>query len=120
MSYLDGYVIAVKTAEKDQYVKLAEEAAEVFLDHGALQVMESWGNDVPDGELTSLPMAVQCEADETVVFSWVLWPSKEARDKGIETSMQDDRFKDYEKKSLPFDGKRMIFGGFDVIVDQSK
>lgn len=91
--------------------------ATVFKDHGATSVVESWGDDVPDGEVTSLPMAVKCEDDETVVFSWIIWPSKESREAGWKTTREDPRMKDCTPESMPFDGKRMIFGGFETLID---
>lgn len=118
MGYVDGYVLAVPTANKDEYIKLAELSAAVFKDNGALSVVENWADDVPPGELTSLPMAVKCEADEVVVFSWITWPSRAARDAGNEAAMKDPRFADWDMSKMPFDGKRMIFGGFETIVSQ--
>ncbi|MDP5215571.1 DUF1428 domain-containing protein [Pseudoalteromonas tunicata] len=117
MSYVDGYVVAVPRKSKSDYIRLAEEAAAVFKDHGALSVVENWADDVPDGKLTSLPMAVKCEEGEDVVFSWIVWPSREARDAGNKAAMEDDRFKGWEPNKMPFDGKRMIFGGFTTIVN---
>ncbi len=118
MCYVDGYVIAVPKKNKSEYIRVAEEAAVVFKDHGALSVVENWADDVPQGELTSLPMAVQCAEDEDVVFSWIVWPSREARDAGNKAAMEDARFKDWDPSNMPFDGKRMIFGGFSTIVSQ--
>ncbi len=118
MTYVDGYVIAVHKANKSDYIKLAEESAVVFKDHGALSVVENWADDVPEGEITSLPMAVKCEEGEEVVFSWITWPSREARDVGNKAAMEDPRFKDWEPSNMPFDGKRMIFGGFITIVER--
>ena len=118
MSYVDGYVIAVPNDKKAEYIQLAKDAAAVFIDHGALSVVENWADDVPEGKLTSLPMAVKCEADESVVFSWIRWASREARDAGNKAAMEDERFKDWDPKDMPFDGKRMIFGGFETIVEQ--
>lgn len=118
MSYVDGYVIAVKTAQKAQYVAMAKACAPIFKDHGALKVVENWGDDVPEGKLTSFPMAVKCEEDETVVFSWICWPSKAARDSGMKSAMNDERMQQWDPNDLPFDGKRMIFGGFETIVDE--
>lgn len=114
--YMDGYVLAVPNDKKDAYRDLALLSAKVFKQNGALRVVESWGDDVPEGKLTSFPMAVKCEANETVVFSWALWPSREARDEGMRKSM-DELHKMMSVESVPFDGKRMIFGGFEVIVD---
>lgn len=116
MTYVDGYVLAVPTANKDAYIKLAELAAQVFKDHGALSVVENWGDDVPDGVTTSFPMAVKLEDGETVVFSWITWPSRQVRDSGIKAVMEDPRMK-FEDGGPPFDGKRMIFGGFVTIVE---
>lgn len=118
MSYVDGYVIAVKTAQKAHYVAMAKACAPIFKDHGALKVVENWGDDVPEGKLTSFPMAVKCEEDETVVFSWICWPSKAARDSGMKSAMNDERMQQWDPNDLPFDGKRMIFGGFETIVDE--
>ena len=116
MSYVDGFVAAVPTANREAYRKHAESAAAVFTEHGALKVVECWGDDVPEGKLTSFPMAVQRKDDETVVFSWILWPSRAARDEGMKKAMADPRL-EQQMKDAPFDGKRMIYGGFQVIVD---
>ncbi|MGB0496215.1 MAG: DUF1428 domain-containing protein [Kangiellaceae bacterium] len=116
MPYTDGYVIAVPKKNKSEYIKIAEESAVVFKDHGALSVVENWADDVPDGEVTSLPLAVKCKKDEVVVFSWITWPSREARDAGNDAVMNDPRLKDW-MNSMPFDGKRMIYGGFNTIVE---
>ncbi len=117
MPYVDGYVLAVPRKNKSDYIRLAEAAAAVFKDHGASSVVENWADDVPDGELTSLPLAVKCQEDEDVVFSWIVWPSREARDAGNKAAMQDARFEEWDPKQMPFDGKRMIFGGFTTIVE---
>jgi uncharacterized protein YbaA (DUF1428 family) len=116
MTYVDGFVAAVPTANKDRYRKFAEEAAVIFREHGALRLVECWGDDVPDGEITSFPMAVQCRPDETVVFSWILWPSREARDRAMQKVMSDPRLPQ-DQEAMPFDGKRMIYGGFEMLVD---
>lgn len=116
MSYVDGFVCAVPTANKTAYLAHATLAASVFKEHGALRVVECWGDDVPEGKLTSFPMAVQRKDDETVVFSWVIWPSCAARKLGWEKVMQDTRMCS-EDNPMPFDGKRLIYGGFDMIVD---
>src|SRR4051812_29749392 len=114
MNYVDGFVVAVPTAAREQYLRIAQMGSVVFKEHGALGVVECWGDDVPEGKLTSFPMAVQRKADETVVFSWITWPSKAARNEGMRKFMEDPRTKDMQ---MPFDGKRMIYGGFDVILD---
>lgn len=116
MAYVDGYVLAVPTANKDAYIKLAELASVVFKDHGALSVVENWGDDVPEGKMTSFPMAVKLQEGETVVFSWITWPSREVRDSGMRAAMEDPRMQ-FEDGRPPFDGQRMIFGGFVTIVD---
>jgi len=91
--------------------------ADVFKEKGALKVVECWGDDVPGGQVTSLPMAVKCKPDETVVFSWIIWPSREIRDAGMKALMSDPRMQP-DKNPMPFDGKRMIFGGFVPIVEK--
>ena len=116
MTYVDGFVVAVLTANRETYRKYAELAAAVFKENGALNVVECWGDDVPEGKLTSFPMAVKRKDDETVVFSWVTWPSRQARDEGMKAVMADPRSQP-ENNVMPFDGKRMIYGGFEVIVD---
>jgi uncharacterized protein YbaA (DUF1428 family) len=116
MDYVDGFVAAVPTAHQETYRQHAEKAAVVFKEHGALSVVECWGDDVPEGKVTSFTMAVQRKDDEAVVFSWILWPSREARDKGMAAAMADERLKE-GMDPMPFDGQRMIFGGFEVIVD---
>ena len=113
MNYVDGFVVAVPTAKQDNYRRHAESAAAVFKENGALQVVECWGDDVPEGKLTSFTMAVQRKDDETVVFSWITWPSRAVRDEGMKKSMEDPRLKNMD---MPFDGKRLIYGGFQVIV----
>jgi len=116
MTYVDGFLIAVKTDKREVYRKMAAACAPIFKKHGALSVVETWGDDVPEGKLTSFPMAVKLEADESVVFSWITWPSKEIRDAGNKAAMDElhEMMKDDE---IPFDGKRMIFGGFEAIVE---
>lgn len=117
MDYVDGFVLAVLKDNKEQYIAHARKAAAVFKDHGALQLVECWGDDVPEGTLTSFPMAVKCQENETVVFSWIVWPSKTVRDAGMEKAMQDPRLNSPDEP-MPFDGKRMIFGGFQMVVNE--
>lgn len=114
MTYIDGFVAAVPTKNKDTYRKHAEEAATIFKEHGALGLLECWGDDVPDGKVTSLPMAVKCKADETVVFGYIKWPSRKVRDEGMAKVMEDPRM---QANTMPFDGQRMIFGGFEVLLE---
>lgn len=113
MSYIDGFILPVKAAKKGVYLEMAKLAATVFRECGALEVVECWGDDVPQGKLTSYPLAVKLEADEVVVFSWVIWPSKAARDEGNAKFMSDPRMA--MNDDMPFDGKRMIFGGFELL-----
>jgi uncharacterized protein YbaA (DUF1428 family) len=117
MNYLDGFVAAVPLTNKEAFVKHATEAAAVFKEYGALQVVESWEENVPEGQLTSFPMAVKREAGEAVVFSWIQWPSKAARDSAWEKIMTDRRM-NAEHNPMPFDGKRVIFGCFQIIMEK--
>jgi uncharacterized protein YbaA (DUF1428 family) len=114
MSYIDGLVAAVPTANKAKYIAHAKAAAVVFRECGATSVVENWGDNVPDGKVTDLKRAVQAKPDETVVFSWITWPDKKTRDAGWEKMMQDTRM---QSMDMPFDGKRMIFGGFERVLD---
>ena len=109
--------LAVPTDKKEAYIKHAIEAAEVFKEYGALSVVECWGDDVPDGEVTSFPMAVKCESNETVCFSWLTWPSKAFRYENMSKIMGDPRLQP-ENNPIPFNGQRMIFGGFEVILSK--
>ncbi len=116
MSYVDGFVTAVPTANRDAYRAHAEMAVALFKEHGALRCVECWGDDVPEGKVTSFPMAVKRGDDESVVFSWVEWPSKAARDAGWPKIMADPRLRP-DANPMPFDGARVIYGGFTPIVD---
>ncbi len=116
MSYVDGFVTPVLTAQKEAYRVHAETAAHMFKEFGALSVVECWADDVPEGEVTSFSLSVQRRAEETVVFSWVVWPSKAARDEGWARMMADDRMSLETMRGL-FDGKRLIYGGFEPIVE---
>lgn len=116
MHYVDGFVVAVPKANKAKYIEHATKAGHIFKEYGALKLVECWGDDVPEGKITSFPMAVQCKEDEIVVFSWILWPSKKIRDEGMKKVMEDERLK-MDMNPMPFDGKRMIYGGFDMVVD---
>ncbi|MDV6331625.1 DUF1428 domain-containing protein [Asticcacaulis sp. 201] len=113
-TYIDGFVIPVHKDKKDAYLKMAKMAAEIWKDHGALEIIETWGDDVPEGKVTSFPMAVKAEPGEVVVFSWVIWPSKAARDAGNEKVMADPRMQ-HDPSETVFDGKRLIFGGFTLL-----
>ena len=116
MAYVDGFVAAVPNANREKYRKHAEMAAAVFKEYGALNTIECWADDVPEGEVTSFPKAVQCKEDESVVFAWVTWPSRETRNAAWEKVMDDPRLQP-DKNPMPFDGKRMIYGGFETIVE---
>ena len=117
MDYVEGLVAAVPTRNREKFLAHAREAAAVFKEHGAIRVVECWGDDVPDGEITSFPQAVRCAADETVVFSWIVWPSRAARDAGMEAVMKDPRMSEAENL-MPFDATRLIYGGFQMIVNE--
>jgi uncharacterized protein YbaA (DUF1428 family) len=112
--YIDGVLIPVPTAKKEDYRKSAAAMAKMFVEYGALRVVDAWGDDVPDGKVTDYKGAVKSTPEETVVYGWVEWPSKAARDAAWQKVMADPRMKDH---TMPFDGKRMIYGGFAPIVD---
>lgn len=120
MSYIDGFVIACPKANKDKFILHANTADSMFIEMGAIRVIECWADDVPYGTLTDFRRAVQATEDEDVIFSWIEWPDKATRDKGyaamIDPDNKDPRI-DQEKNPMPFDGKRMIFGGFTPVVD---
>ena len=120
MSFIDGFVIAVPTANRQAFIDHARQADSVFVELGALRILECWGDDVPDGKLTDFRRAVQAKDDETVVFSWIEWPDRATRDAGMgrldELMKTDERFSP-EKNPMPFDGRRMIFGGFAPVVE---
>lgn len=116
MEYVDCMIAAVPTANKAAYLEHARQAIPLFKEHGALRLVECRGDDIPGGEKTSLPMAVKCEADETVAFSLIVWPSRETRNRGMEGIMNDSRMNS-ENLPMPFDGGRLIYGGFEVILD---
>jgi uncharacterized protein YbaA (DUF1428 family) len=115
MSYIDGFLIPVPEDKKGDYRRMAEWAATIFQEHGALQVVECWGDDIPAGKLTDFYRAVKAEPGETIVFAWIVWPSREARDEGNRKVMADPRMQ--PMNNMPFDGKRMIFGGFAPLFD---
>jgi uncharacterized protein YbaA (DUF1428 family) len=118
MTYVEGFVAAVPAANKEAYRKHAADAAPLFKEFGATRVIENWGDDVPDGKLTDFKRAVKAKADEVVVFSWFEYPSKQARDSANQKIMNDPRMKEMGA-SMPFDGQRMIFGGFTSFVDEA-
>jgi uncharacterized protein YbaA (DUF1428 family) len=114
MAYIDGFVAAVPAANKDTYLEHARQALPLFKEYGALRMVECWGDDVPDGKVTDFRGAVKAKTDEVVVFSWIEWPSKAVRDAGMKRMMEDASMKDM---AMPFDGQRMIYGGFRPILD---
>lgn len=116
MTYVEGFVVAVPTANKEAYRKHAADAAPLFKEFGVARMVEAWGDDVPDGKVNDLKGAVQAKADETVVFSWFEYPDRATRDAANEKMMSDPRMAAMGGE-MPFDGKRMIIGGFDSIVD---
>ena len=116
MAYVDGFILPVSEDKRDAYRAMAETAAPVFRDHGATRIVEAFADDVPHGEVTDFYRAVKGEVGEIVVFSWIEWPSKEARVAGWEKVMADERLK-HGPEGSPFDGKRMFWGGFRPIVD---
>ena len=119
MSYIDGFIAAVPTDRKQDFIDHATKANTAFMEMGALRVRECWGDDVPTGKQTDFQSAVAAKDDETIIFSWVEWPDKATRDavwtKMEETSKSDDRLNP-EKNPMPFDGARMIYGGFTPVV----
>lgn len=117
LPYVEGFLIAVPTANREAYLATARSAAPIFREHGALAVVETWGDDVPHGKLTDFYRAVAATDDETVVFSWIIWPSRAVRDAGNVAVMADPRL---AGAAMPFDTKRMIFGGFQAIVDTTR
>jgi uncharacterized protein YbaA (DUF1428 family) len=118
MAYVDGFVAAVPDGKKQAYIDHAAVAAKLFHEFGATQVVECWGDDVPDGKLTSFPMAVQRQPGESVIFSWVLWPDRETRVKGWAAMEKDERM--VAMGEMPFDGKRMIYGGFTQVLNTTE
>ena len=116
--YVDGFVVAVPKRNLDAYRRTARKAGKVWREHGALEYRECVAEDVPMGEVTSFPRSVQLKRGETVVFSWIVFKSRADRDRVNAEVMKDARLADMmDPKAMPFDGKRMIYGGFDVVVD---
>jgi len=117
MGYADGFVVPVPDGNKEAYRAMAAKASAVFQEYGATRVVEAWGDNVPDGKVTDFRRAVKAEEGENIVFSWIEWPSKAARDEGWAKVMADERMKP-DHDNMPFDGKRMFWGGFAPILDQ--
>lgn len=117
MKYVEGFVFAVPTANKEAFRVHAEKSAVIFKKHGALKVIECWGDDVPEGKINSFHTAVLRKEDEIVRFSWILWPDKAARDAGNQKVYAEMQADGENMGDMPFDGKRMIYGGFQMIVE---
>jgi uncharacterized protein YbaA (DUF1428 family) len=117
MSYVDGFVIAVPKARLDDYRAMAKVGGQVWMEYGALSYVETLGDDVPYGEVTSFPRAVQATDDEVVVFSWIVYKDKASRDEIMAKVMADPRLQK-DMKDMPFDAKRMIFGGFAPFLER--
>ena len=121
MAYIDGCVLAVATANRQKFIDFQNTFDAMFLELGATRVMECWGDDVPDGKQTDFRRAVQGKEDETIVFSWIEWPDKATRDAGMKKMMDgSDPRMDPKVNPMPFDGARMIYGGFQPVVDLGK
>lgn len=118
MTYVSGFVIPVPNDRKEDYRRMAEEAAAMFRDYGALEMMEAWGEDVRDGTVTDFRRAVQADEGETVVFSWIVWPDRETADAAEKRMEADDRMTPPE--DAPFDMTRMIYGGFAPIFQMDR
>jgi len=116
MAYIDGFVLAVPKQNRNAYLDHAKKALPLFKEFGATRMVEAWGDDVPEGKVTDFRRAVKAEPNEDVLFSWIEWPSKAVRDQGMKKMMEDPRMK--AMSDMPFDGKRMILGGFQPILDQ--
>ena len=119
MAYIDGFVIAVPKANKQKFIDHAKKGDSVFQELGATRIVECWGDDVPDGKVTDFRRAVQANQDEAVVFSWIEWPDKKTRDAAMskmEALSKTDPRMNPEQNPMPFDGKRMIFGGVAPVV----
>jgi uncharacterized protein YbaA (DUF1428 family) len=114
MSYILGFVVPVPTANKDKYREMAAKAAPIFKENGALHHVDAWGDDIPDGKVTDSKMAVQARPDETVVFSWIVWPDNATHEAAEKKIMTDERMRGLE---IPFDGRRMIVGGFSPLFE---
>jgi len=115
--YVDGFLVPVPSNNVEAYRKLARKAGKIWMEYGALEYVECIGDDVKPGKLTSFPQAVKQKADETVAFSWIVYKSRKHRDEVNAKVMADPRIAKMDPKTMPFDGKRMIFGGFSAIVE---
>jgi len=123
MSYIDGFLIAVPTANKQKFIDHANAVDNIFIEQGAIRVVECWGDDVPNGKVTDFRKSVLANEDESVVFSWIEWPDKATRDAAnarMEELMKTDDRMNPAKNPMPFDGMRLIYGGFSPVVVMQK
>jgi uncharacterized protein YbaA (DUF1428 family) len=117
MRYVDGFIVPVPKRKLPAYRRLAQKAGKIWREHGALEYREWVAEDVPVGKLTSFPRSVKLKPDETVIFAWIVYKSRKDRDRINKKAMNDPRLADVNVSTLPFDGKRMIYGGFEPLVD---
>ncbi len=115
MAYVQGFLVAVPKAKKQAYIESAKAAAPIFKEYGALRVVETWSEDIADGKVTDFKRAVLAKDDEAIVFSWIEWPDKQSFEAASKKMETDERWKNMPE--MPFDGKRMVWGGFDPIFD---
>ena len=123
MSFIDGFIIAVPKANKEKFIHHAQIGDAAFIEWGAIRVVENWEEDVPDGKVTDFRRAVQAKEDEAIVFSWIEWPDKTTRDAGMKkmmAAMDTDPRINQQQNPMPFDGSRLIFGGFTPVVQLEK
>ena len=119
MAYVDGFVIPVPKNKLDAYLEIARQAATIWRDHGAIEFRECVADNVKPGQLTSFPQSVQLKEDEVVIFSWIIYESRAKRDEANDKVMNDPRMAEFMKpENMPFDGKRMMYGGFEMMVDK--
>lgn len=118
MAYVDGFVIPLPNSNIEAYKKMARQCGEIWREHGALEFRECLADDVKPGKLTSFPQSVNLQEGETVVFSWILFKSRAHRDEVNDKAMKDPRMAQFmDMAAMPFDGKRMIYGGFEMLAD---
>lgn len=117
MAYIDGFVAAVPNENRQKFIENAKQVDAFFIENGATRVVECWGDDVPEGKTTDFRRAVKAESNESVIFSWVEWPDKQTRQAAMQKMSDDPRMKNMQ---LPFDGQRMIYGGFENVFELKK
>lgn len=115
MGYIQGFLIPVPTANKDAYLEMAAMSEPIFKEYGAIRIVECWGDNLPDGKTTDFKRAVKAQEGETVVFSWIEWPDKETYENAGKKMESDERWQ--QMPEMPFDGKRMMWGGFAPIFE---